>query len=398
MARFSIKAGTLEGKLLVKEMEASTPEEVRARIEEEGLLPIEIRPKRLSFASGKKSFRREELLTFNQGLLTLLKAGLPLVESLEVLKKGVRVRVLSDALGRVIGDIQAGKPLSEAFRANPSVFPDLYSSTIAAGERTGDLIPSIRSYIELQKRMEALRKKVIAAASYPLILAAASLIVVAFLVTYVVPSFAGVYLEQAAEMPLATVMLLSFSGFFKANLIYLAAVGAACVFILKRFLLTPKGKALLDRVLLTGPGIGGLYKGYAVSKFSRTFGMLLASGIPITEALSMSNGVIDNSLLKDRLAKALAMVREGSTLTEAIGGTGLLPDITMSMFSAGERSSSLQTMLVEIADFHDQDVEHRVGIITSLIEPALMIIMGVVIGAIVLLMYLPIFQIGARIG
>lgn len=397
MAKFSIRAGTLEGKLLVREMDASTPEEVRARIEEEGLLPIEIRPKGLTLASLKKGFRREELFTFNQGFVALLKAGLPLLEALEVMKKGGRNRVLSDALARVISDVKAGRTLSEALRANSTVFPDLYSSTIAAGERTGDLVTSIRSYIELQKRMEALRKKIVAAASYPLILAATSLVVIGFLVTYVVPSFAGVYLDQADELPLATRVLLEFSGFFKAYILYIALSGVAGVFMFRHFLRTPKGRALLERLLLAGR-MGELYRGYAISKFSRTFGMLLASGIPVAEAFAMSNGVIDNSLLRRRLSRALARVKEGSTLTDAIGGTGLLPDITMSMFSAGERSASLELMLAEIADFHDQDVEHRVGIITSLIEPALMIVMGLVIGAIVLLMYLPIFQIGARIG
>lgn len=397
MAKFSIRAGTLEGKLLVREMDASTPEEVRARIEEEGLFPIDIRPKRLPLASLKKGFRREELFTFNQGFVALLKAGLALLEALEVMKKGVRNQVLSDALGRVISGIKSGRTLSEAFRANSTVFPDLYSSTIAAGERTGDIATSIRSYIELQKRMEALRKKIIAAASYPLILAATSLAVIGFLVTYVVPSFAGVYLDQADELPLATRILLEFSGFFKSYVLYFALSGVAGIFVLRHFLKNPKLRALLERLLLAGR-IGELYRGYAISKFSRTFGMLLASGIPAAEALEMSNGVIGNSLLKHRLSIALARVKEGSTLTEAIKETGLMPDITMSMFNAGERSASLELMLAEIADFHDQDMEHRIGIITSLIEPALMIVMGLVIGAIVLLMYLPIFQIGARIG
>ncbi|MBW7956959.1 MAG: type II secretion system F family protein [Deltaproteobacteria bacterium] len=396
MARFKVKTGTMDGRVFLKEVEAANIEEARSRLEEEGLIPLEVRSGGFSMSGFRSRVSGSDFLVFNQGFLTLLKAGLQLVEILETLQKSATSQALSAILERVVKDIKSGHPFSEALKAHPSVFPSLYISTIAAGERTGDLIPSIKGYIDFQKRMEAVRKKVVSAASYPMILAGASLLVVAFLITYVVPSFAGVYMSSESELSFGTRALMAVSDFMRANALFFPPAVFIAIFLLRYYLKTGSGRGFLDRLKLQAPGIGDIYRGYSVAKFSRTLGMLLRSGITLPEAMGMSKSVLDNSVLERKLELAVRKVREGGSASEAMAGAALMPEITLRMFTAGERSASLQAMCEEIADFHEQEVEHRVDVLTKLIEPALMIIMGLVIGAIVVLMYMPVFQLGAR--
>jgi len=396
MAKFMVKAGTLEGKVLVKEMESDSAEGVRALLEGDGLLALEIRRRGLSIHSVfRQKVRGLDMLVFNQGLLTLLRAGLPILEALDTLKSATKNAPLSGALEALQKDLRAGKTISEAMGACPDVFPSLYASTIAAGEKTGDLMPAIQGYIDFQKRTEEIRKKVFSSALYPVILALSSLAVVGFLLYFVVPTFAEVYMGSGAELPLGTRALIAAAGFVKGNIVVLAVAAAAAAFMLRRYARTEKGRALSDSMKLRVPQLGGIYEGYSLAKFSRTLGMLLKSGVPLPEALSMSKGVLGNSVLEKKLEGVIKSVLGGGSASAAMAACGLLPEITFRMFSAGEKSASLQTMLDEVAAYHEGDVDYRVGVLTGFLEPALMIIMGLVIGGIVVLMYMPIFQLGA---
>lgn len=398
MAKFTVKAGTLEGKVFMKEMEADSAEGVRSVLEGDGFLPLEIRQRGFSvpsFLRARQSVKGIDMLVFNQGLLTLLKAGLPILEALETLKSATRNAVLSRALESVQKDLKAGRTISDALLACPAVFPSLYASTIAAGEKTGDLIPAIHGYIDFQKRTEEIKKKVFSSALYPAILAFSSLAVVGFLLYFVVPSFAQIYLSSGARLPLGTRLLIAAAGFMQDNIILLSVLAAVFVFLLRRYLETDRGRELLDTVKLKSPQLGGIYEGYSLAKFSRTLGMLLKSGVPLPEALAMSKGVLGNRVLEKKLAGVIKSVIGGGSASAAMAASGMLPEITFRMFSAGEKSASLQTMLDEIALFHEGDVDYRVGVLTGFLEPALMIIMGLVIGGIVVLMYMPIFQLGA---
>ncbi len=402
MAVFRVRAGTLEGKVLYKEVEAATPEDLARKLEKEGLYAIEVRSKGLlswplTFFKPKGSIKPGELLVFNQGLATLLKAGLPVIDSLEALKNSSHNPFLSDVLKDILRQVRSGKTLSEAMREHPRVFPPLYSASIAAGERTGDLIPSIRGYIEFQKRMEAIRKKVVSSATYPAVLAVASAAVVIFLISYVVPSFARIYMGTGAELPFATRALLGLTDFIKGHFIIFIAAIIAIVFGARAAFKTGKGRRYLDAIKLKAPQIGEIYKGYSVAKFSRTLSMVLKSGLTLVQGLQMSKGVLVNTILEEKLERIIKRTVEGGSITDAMCSEEFMPEISLRMFSAGERSASLPLILEEIADYHDQDVDHKVGILTDLIEPALMIIMGIVIGTIVVLMYLPIFQLGARV-
>lgn len=401
MALFKVKAGTLEGRIFLKEIEAGTKEDIARQLEKEGMYPIDIRAKgftsdRLRFFERKIPVRGSDLLVFNQGLTALLKAGLSIVESLDTMRRSTKNARLSDAIKDVVHGVRTGHSLSDALGRHPDIFPPLYISSIGAGERTGDIIHSIKGYIQYQKRIEAIRKKIVSSAIYPCVLSIASALVVGFLITYVVPSFAKIYIGAGAELPLPTRFLIYITEVVKGYILFFAGAGTAAAFAVRGYLRTDKGAFFLDNLKLSLPQLGEIYSGYSIAKFSRTLGMVLNSGIPLVQALGMSKGVLDNRVLAKKLETVIKKVKEGEPVHKAVADADFMPEVTLTMFSVGERSASLPEILDEIADYHEEDVSHKVGILTDLVEPALIIVMGVVIGAIVVLMYLPIFQLGAR--
>lgn len=398
MINFKVRAATQEGRVVSREVLANSRQEVGTQLEKEGLYLIEARPGGIGYASLQTSRRRKikawEFLTFNQGLVALLKAGMPVTECFDALLQRSLNPHFSAAIEETVRGIQNGQSISEAMKARSDVFPPLYTASISAGERTGDLIPSIKGYIEYIKRIEAIRKKVVSAMIYPALLTAVSLLVLTFLITYVVPAFAGIYLDSGTELPLPTRVLISATDFVKQNLLVMLLTVTALGFALRYFLRTSAGRSYVDAVKLHFPRLGEIYWGYAVAKFSRTLGMVLASGVPIIQALEMTKGVLSNTILEGKMDRAIKRAREGETVTNAMTEVALMPDVTLRMLAVGERSASLPAILADIADFHDEEVDHRVKIMTSLIEPALMIMMGLFIGTIVVLLYLPIFMLG----
>ncbi|MBI5561714.1 MAG: type II secretion system F family protein [Deltaproteobacteria bacterium] len=398
MTLFKIKAATIEGKILHREVEAATKDALSTQLEKEGLFPLEIRAGGSFFPllKTKGHVKSQDLIAFNQGFTTLIRAGIPILDALETLMKSSRSRVLNEALKDSIRDIRSGSTMSEAFAKHPPVFPALYTASVAAGERTGDLIPAVSRYNEYRKKSDAVKKRVIRSITYPTVLALASVFVIIFMIGYVFPSFAKVYTDSGAELPLPTRMFLFATGALRDYFLLFAAaaVAAAAGFFL--YFKSHAGRGLLDNVKLKTPQFGDIYRGYAVAKFSRTFAMVLMSGTPIIGALEMSKGVLRNDVLAGKLERIIKRVKEGISCSAAMADEGFFPDISMKMFGAGEKSAALPEVLNEIADYHEDEVSHRVEILMSLIEPALMIVMGLVVGAIVILMYLPIFQLGAR--
>ncbi len=404
MAVYKIKAGTLEGKILYKEIMAQSRGEVEAALEKEGLYPIDIRLKGMAteFLSRPLSFgaskvKSEEMLIFNQGFATLLRAGLPVVESLETLAQSSSGVALSKALRDVLRRVKEGSSLSAAMGASPAVFSKLYVAAVAAAEKTGDLVPSIKGQIEYQKRVDAIRKKITSAAIYPVVLAVASIGVVIFLITYVVPSFAGLYIDTGAELPMPTRLLIGFSDLLKAYFLLIVAVIVVFVLWFRAFARSRRGAFAIDGFKLRMPYLGTIMSGYAMAKFTRTLGMVLASGVPLLEGLKMSRGVLANLVLEEKLDRIITSTEHGGVVSDSMQREGFMEPLTLRMFAVGERSASLDIILGEIADYHDQDLNHKVGILTSFIEPALMLIMGTIVAVIVVLMYLPIFQMGAHI-
>ena len=398
MGTYIVKVGTPEGRVFRREITADNTEQIAASLEKEGLYPISVRSRR---SISLRRFRRKgsdhgNFLAFNQGVVTLLKAGLPVIECLDTLGRTAGP-FFSETIRDTIKRVRNGQMLSEAMAASPQIFSPLYTSIVSAGESTGDLVPSLKGYIEYQKRIEDIRKKVVSSVTYPAVLAAASIFVIAFLIIYVVPSFASIYLDSGADLPLPTKLLIWLTqSVEKFLLLILLSIAGASISIFYYFS-NENGRARLDSIKLAFPGIGEIYRGYAVSKFSRTLGMLLRSGLPLITGMKMAQAIFNNHVLEERLDRVIRKTRDGGNVSTAMEQEDILPEITLRMFAVGERSASLPDILDEISAYHDQEVDYKVGILTDMIEPALMIMMGILIGAIVILMYLPIFQLGARI-
>lgn len=397
MTLYRVKAATTAGKVVQKQVEAASRVELERMLENEGLFPIEVRQNLLGSLLSARSAKvsASEFLVFNQGLASLLKSGLPVTDAFETLIRVSRNDYLADALADVTHEIRSGQSISDAMKkTHPELFPPLYTASISAGERTGDLIPSIRGYISYIKRTEAVRKKVVSASLYPIVLAVLTVIILGVLFLFAVPSFTRIYSESGAELPLATRMLLVATGALSQYLWVMAAAAVVTAVALKRYFQSERGRKVLDRMKLSLPKIGEIYFGYTTSKFTMTLAMVLNSGITLIEGLEMAMGVLDNTVLEDKLRDVIKDAREGGRVSDAMTRVGLMPELTLMMFGVGERSANLPEVLVDITDFYEQELDHKVGVLTNLIEPVLLIIMGLVVGTTVALLYLPMFMLG----
>jgi type IV pilus assembly protein PilC len=402
MNLYTCKIGHTDGRIVVKEIEAQNPQILKQSLEEQGFFVFEIRKKPLQFLWDKGQVRKKasskDLISFNQELLVLVKAGLPIVKALDSILESADKGKLTEILQAVREDIKGGAALSEAFEKYPRTFPHLYIASIRAGERTGDLPQTIRRYIEFLKRADALKKKLLSALLYPVILITVASIVVSVLLIYVVPTFSQIYAGSGAELPLPTQYLIKFTSFLKLNFpFFIAAVIAAAVFF-NRWMTTESGRYWVDNFKLRFPFAGNLVIKYAVVSFTRTFATVLGSGVPIIESLRMSVGTLNNKILERKLLEAVIRVEEGIRLSSALEVTEIFPPLALRMIGVGETTGSLEEMLVDISEFFEQEVDAKLTILTTAIEPAIMILMGLVIGTIVVTMYLPIFKMGSTIG
>ncbi len=402
MNLYTCKIGHTDGRIAVKEIEAQNPQVLKKSLEEQGFFVFEIKKKPLQILWDKgnvrKKIKSKDLISFNQELLVLVKAGLPIIKALDSILESAEKGKLTEILQSIREDIKGGAALSDAFEKYPKTFPQLYIASVRAGERTGDLPQTIRRYIEFLKRANALKKKILSALLYPAILVTLACIVVSVLLLYVVPTFSQVYEGAGAALPLPTQYLIKFTTFLKSNfLFFMTAIIAAGIFFF-RWRGTETGRYWEDNYKLRLPFAGNLIIKYAVVSFTRTFATVLGSGVPIVESLRMSVGTLNNKILERKMLEAIVRVEEGIRLSSALETTGIMPPLALRMLGVGETTGSLEEMLVEISEFFEQEVDAKLTVLTTAIEPAIMIIMGLVIGTIVLTMYLPVFKMGSTIG
>lgn len=401
MSIFTCKIGSSDGKIVVKEFDAVSSDMLRQSLEEQGYVVFELRKKPLQFLMetgvGRKKIGNKELLLFNQELLVLLKAGLPIIQALDTILDSGSGK-LNEILAAIREDVKGGMAFSSAFEKYPRVFPHLYIASIQAGERTGDLPQTIRRYIAFLKRTEAFRSKIIAALFYPIILIGVAAAAVTVLLLYVVPTFSQIYADSGSALPLPTQMLINFTSFLKRYLLVFLAVGFVAAGLFRRWSETPSGRYAVDGMKIKTPFLGSVITRYAVAGFTRTLGTVLGSGIPIVEALKMSVGTLNNRVLERGLLLAVVRVEEGSKLSSALESIKLMPPLALRMLSVGETTGSLEEMLADISDYFEEEIERNLQVLASAIEPAIMIAMGVVIGVIIVTMYLPIFKMANTAG
>lgn len=402
MALFTCKLGSSEGRVLVKEFESTNPDILRTTLEEQGFFVFEIRKKPFQFLWNKGPSRRKvdnkTLLTFNQELLVLIKAGLPIVQALDTVLERSDSSLLSDILREVREDVKGGMALSDSLERYPRAFPHLYVASVRAGERTGDLPLTIRRYITFLKRVEEVRKKFVSALVYPAILVTVATLAIAFLLVYVVPTFSQVYTDSGSQLPLPTQILITFSSFLKRYILVMLALGVAVVAGVKRWAVTESGRYRLDVLKISVPFLGELFAKFAVTSFTRTLATVIGSGIPIVESLKMSIGTLNNVVLERKLLLAVVKVEEGTSLSAAIESVKIMPPLALRMLGVGETTGSLEEMLSDIAEYFEGEIDARLHLLTTAIEPAIMILMGLVVGLIILTMYLPIFKIAGAVG
>lgn len=395
MPLFMYRALKEDGTAVAEDATASTEAELRQALEARGYLVLDIKKK--GHGLGRSRMSQKEFLLFNQEFMTLVKAGLPILQSLEILARRTENRVLRATLDGVIHAIKGGSPLSDATAAHPSFFPPLYTATIRAGEQSGALVDVLKRFISYQKRVIAVQRKVVTALAYPTFLVVALIAVLTLFFLYIIPNFTNMYGEQAGDLPLLTTMLISFTETVTAYspfiLLGITAVTIGVYLWQKR----ESGRAFVDRLKLSMPVVRTILTQYILSILARTLAALLRGGIPLVQALDTTSGVIGNSVIAKKITEVRRLVTEGVSLADSFERTGLAPDMTVRMIEVGESSGDLPQMLEDISDFYEQEVENRLTVLTTMLEPVLMLTMGIVIAFIVVALYLPIFEMGARL-
>ncbi|MGO9614535.1 MAG: type II secretion system F family protein [Dissulfurispiraceae bacterium] len=394
----SLKGGVQNG-----EMTASSKDEVISLLRRQGIVPTAVNEKKQAtskfFGPSKKKITEKDLVIFTRQFATLFKAGIPIVQGLDILAKQLENRTFRKVVAQLRSDIETGSTLADAMKRHPGVYNDLYVNMVAAGESGGvldDVLTRLAAYIE--KAMK-LKKKVKGAMIYPGIVISVAVLVVAIIMIFVIPVFAKVFSDVGVALPLPTRIVVGMSNFVAGLGGILIVVGVTIITIaVRQYRKTTVGRKMIDRLLLTVYIIGDLLKKIAIARFSRTLGTLIGSGVPILDALDICAKTAGNKVVEAAVLYVKREVTSGKTIAEPLSQSPLFPSMVVQMISVGESTGSLDAMLGKIADFYDDEVDYAVTNLTTALEPALMIFLGVVIGFIVVSLYLPIFKLGQVIG
>lgn len=402
MPSFQCKIGTADGRIVEKTYESVTRAQLKENLEEQGFHVFQIRRQAMSLFQGlggkptRMSGRR--FISFNQEMLVLLKSGLPILQIFDTQIEQMEAGSFQDAVSEIRDEIRGGSSLSDAFVKYPQLFPPLYVAALKAGEKTGDIPETLTRYLEYQKRVETIRGKVRSASFYPLLLTIAAVIVVIFLMLFVVPRFTQIYGDANVELPLMTRILINISELVGRSWYLLILGGLICLPLIRSLARSTRGRLGFDRLMLKIPFFGKLKVDYALSSFNRTLGTTLASGTPLVESMQMSRGTLNSLCLEQEMVKATRQVEEGCALSESLQRTGFYPPLALRMVNVGESSGSLKEMLNDIADYYEAEVERSLTRMTTMIEPLLMMSMGLLIAFIIVAMYVPIFQLAGTVG
>ncbi|HNX31711.1 MAG TPA: type II secretion system F family protein [Holophaga sp.] len=390
--RFAVKYTNRAGDVLLKDWEGASADEVAARVLAEGSFPLEVKASGRAFRR-VRTLRTDSLIILNQELLALLRAGIPLLQCLELLAGHGKDPLLRRSLERVMELVKEGLSFSEALE-QAGTFPSVYRANIVAGERSGTLPEVIARWLAFQEFAQKSRRRILEAMIYPMFLVAVLGVALVVIFNVVLPRFSEIYSDGSIEMPGVTRMLLAFGAFMRETVwIQVGLLGALAVF-LRWMFATEAGKRILERGLLALPRFGTLYRMYHSSVFARTLGVLLAGGMPVLQSLEVIQRTTPSERMKLRLVKVAELVRGGSSLHQALERSRMLDPLAVEMTRVGEQSSALPDMLNHVADFFDQEVEKATTAITTLIGPALILFMGVVVLGLLLAVYVPLFNAG----
>jgi len=398
MAEFICRLGTSTGQIIERTYTAESEQELRQEFDTKDFLVFSIKKKAaaaslLDFKSWRrKRLGAKEFLIFNQELASLITAGLPIISSLDILLERRKNPAFREALADIRDQVKSGASLSEAFESHGDLFPRIYASSLASGERSGEIAGVIRRYIAYSKTVIGLRKKVISAMIYPMILATLAAALVVLLVVFILPSFQDFFKDLGADMPAITLAVLWFAGIVQDYMyilvpaIVLFGTGAVMY---KR---SEAGATAWDRHKMSIPFIGKIFSKYAISRFCRTLGTLVQGGIPLVTSVEISAHAVGNRVFETEMLVVARKVREGQPLWESLEKTGLMTDMAIEMIKVGESTGALEEMLTNVSTFYEEEIDTDLTTIVSLMEPAMLVFMGVVVATMILAIYLPLIK------
>lgn len=400
MPIFEYKGKTLAGTTVSGELKAKDRNELEKLLRTNKILVSSVikKPSSIKFSFGSKKVKKVQISRFTRQFATMIGAGLPMVQCLEILAQQSESAELRKVIGQVKESVQAGTTLAEALSKHKKIFDDLYVNMVDAGEIGGALDSILVRLAAYREKADALVRKVKGALIYPCVIFIVAIGATTAMLTFIVPVFAKLFSGLGAELPGPTKFVLGLSNFLRSNFItgliflVLLAIG------FKFYSRTDQGRLLIDKILLKLPLIGELLRKSAVSRFTRTLGTLISSGVSILEALDITAKTAGNKVIQNAIKKSVISIAEGETITQPLKETGVFPPMVTQMISVGEKTGGLDDMLNKIADFYEEEVDAAVSAITSIIEPVVIIFMGVIVGGMLISMYLPMFDIIGKIS
>lgn len=384
------------------EMEASSEEIVRASLKRMKIEPIKIKPKPKDLFEGiaflQPKVRQTDIILFARQFSTMIDAGLPIIQCLEILYSQQENATFKKLLRDIKEQVEGGATLAESLKKYPKEFDDLFVNMIAAGEAGGILDTILRRLSVYMEKAARLKSKVKGAMTYPLVTLAIAIVVLAVILVFVIPVFQDMFEDFGSELPAFTQLVVDASNFTKKNIIYIIIGLVLFLFALKKFYNTDKGKETIDELLLKIPIIGELIRKVAVAKFTSTMGTMLSSGVAILEALEIVAKTAGNKTIENAVYVVRSDIAEGRTMADPLSESGVFPAMVCQMIAVGESTGALDAMLEKIAIFYDEEVDQAVENLTALIEPFMLVFLGVTIGGLVVAMYLPVFKMAGAIG
>ena len=400
---FQCRLAVSTGEIVEGVYSAESEAQLRNRFDESGFYVLSLRKKGVFGSlkiSGPKTRRLNfrEFLVFNQELATLLSAGMPLVQSLDIVRTRIENPLLKSVLDATYERVRSGRALSEAFAAHGTLIPGVYIASLTAGERSGSLEEVIRRYVAYSRLIDSVRRKTVSALIYPSILLGLSCVVVGIIVLRVVPEFAGFYQGMGAELPMATRVILAISDFLRQNFFFLGSALAATTLSVVVWLKQKGRRGTLDRYLLDIPGIGSIAQKFGTAQLARTLSTLLRGGIPLASALDVAANSMGNRYFSQQLEGVTREVLEGKSLSASMAERGIFPAVAIRMIEVGESTGALREMLASTAEFFEEEIETSLSRFVTVVEPVLLVIMGLIIAILLLSLYMPLVQLGGVIS
>lgn len=396
MPEFVWKGINRKGQKVQGEIEADNITIARQILERQGLSLKSLRPKPKDILEYipvlQEKVKEKDLVLFTRQFSTMIDAGLPIIQCLEILRDQTENKAFRKVLRVLKKDVEEGATFSEALRKHPKVFDQLFVNLVAAGEAGGILDVTLTRLAAYLEKVASLKKKVRGAMTYPAIVVAIAVLVIMVILIYVIPVFAGLFRDAGVALPTLTVLVLSVSDFTKDYFHWLILGAFVVAALFRRFRKTRRGREITDRIFLKVPVFGILLKKVALARVTRTLGTMLGSGVPILESMELVAATAGNTVVEKAIRDAQQAVSQGKTLAEPLEQSGVFPPMVVHMVSVGEATGALDSMLSKVADFYDEEVDATVEALTSLLEPMLIVFLGVTIGGLLVAMYMPIFQ------